>query len=266
MSARLVRRSHVLDFTAGAPRLPPPTRAQRLAGALARPVRSVHCVDLAPGERPVVALTWDDGPHPEHTPRVLDELAAAGVRATFFVLVPSAEAHPGLVARMLAEGHEVGLHGVDHRRLSALPALQAARRVREGRRRLQQLTGRPVTLFRPPYGAQSPGQVLLTRASGLELVIWSAWASDWLDDDAATTAGRALAAVHPGAVVLLHDAYGEALADPTRPEPGFDRAAVARAVLAGLAQRGVAAVPVGELLAAHRAVTTVWAELASRPR
>lgn len=263
--ARLVRRRSVLDFTAGAPALPARATASSVVlGALARPVRSVHCVDLTPGEAVVVALTWDDGPHPDHTPRVLDELAAAGVRATFFVLVGAAEANPGVLERMVAEGHEVGLHGTDHRRLSALPPRRAARVVSDGRRRLEQLTGSPVTLFRPPYGAQSPGQVLLTRATGLQSVIWSAWATDWVEDEEQAIAERALAAVHPGAVVLLHDAYGEALLEGGAPGPHFARHEVARAVLAGLARRGITAVPVGELMRGRRAVTTVWVERARR--
>ena len=255
----MVRR-RMLDFAVGIPPLLPASRANRTVAALTTPLRSVHAVELSPGTPPTLSVTWDDGPDPVHTPGVLDELARAGARATFFVLVVAAEAHPELIRRMVAEGHEVGLHGIDHRRLSALSPAQAVRLVGEGRRRLARLVGRPVDLFRPPYGAQSPLQLLGTRAMGLQTVIWSSWASDWQEDDEPVIVSRALSSAHPGAILLLHDATGTADTHPEGIAPEFDRRAVARDVLAGLAERGLRSVPVGELLAAHRHVTTAWME------
>jgi peptidoglycan/xylan/chitin deacetylase (PgdA/CDA1 family) len=257
--ARLVRRRDVADHSAGAAgALPPRASAASLAaGRLTAFAAPVHCVEPDRTAPPALALSWDDGPHPEHTPRILDELAAARVRATFFVLVLAAEAHPAVVRRMVAEGHEVALHGIDHRPLTGIPLPRVLRLVGEGRERLQQVVRQPVLLFRPPFGATTTGQVTALRLRGLRTVLWSAWARDWEQADEAELARRALRAVHPGAVLLLHDAYGEALTDPARPGPTFARHLVARAVLAGLAARGVAALPVGELLANHRPVTTV---------
>ncbi|WP_194902647.1 polysaccharide deacetylase family protein [Quadrisphaera sp. INWT6] len=259
MSARLVRRRHLGGFEAAGACLPAPSRGGALGGAALLRASSVHCVDPRPGEGEVVALTWDDGPHPEHTPAVLDALAQDGTTATFFVLALAAEQHPHLVARILAEGHEVELHGVDHARLTELSDRRAVARVREARDRLAQVTGRPARYFRPAFGAHTVPFVVGVRALGLVPVLWSAWGQDWLDDDAGAAAQRALDATHPGAVVLLHDAFGEALTDPSNPGPDLDRGAVARQVLAGLRERGASALPLGRLLEGRTAVVTAGA-------
>ncbi len=225
----------------------------RLAGALSRPASSVA---FATTTERVVALTYDDGPEPAATPALLDVLAAAGVTATFFLLAERAERWPALARRIVRDGHEVGVHGLDHADLSALPARVAAARLRDARRRLEDVTGRPVRLARPPYGAQSAGQALLTRLAGLEIILWSAWARDWEDDDAATVAARARAAVHPGAVLLLHDARGDG---PPGALPAHDVAAATRLLLDGLDADGYRCLTVGELLAGRTVARTLWA-------
>ncbi|MGQ7294791.1 polysaccharide deacetylase family protein [Quadrisphaera sp. KR29] len=254
---RLVRRRQLGGFEAGG--LPGPSRAGLLAGAAAGWAGSLHAVDPLPAEPPLVALTWDDGPHPEHTPLVLDALAAAGARATFFVLALAAEAHPHLVRRMLDEGHEVALHGVDHERLTLLSDRRALARVREGRDRLAAVTGQAPRWFRPAFGAHTVPLAAGVRALGLVPVLWSAWGRDWEDDDADAAADRALAAVHPGAVVLLHDAYGEALTRPQDPGPDLDRGRVARRVLGGLAATGTRCTTVAELVDGRTAVLSAGA-------
>lgn len=259
--ATLVRRGVAGEFDARTEPPAPGFLGRVLATALA-PVTSVH--RTARPDVPVVALTWDDGPHPVHTPRVLDALASAGARATFFVLAEQAEHHSGIVRRALDEGHEVGLHGIDHQRLSGLTGRRAARLVREGRRRLEDVTGCPVTLFRPPYGAQTLSQVVRVNASGLRTVLWSAWVRDWEEVDAAEVSRRAADVIGPGDVVLLHDSYGEAASGMTPwSGPAFDRAAVAASVAADLSSRGLRAVTVTELLTLG-VQTTVWFE--RRPR
>jgi len=144
--AVLVRRGFVCDYEAGERPRPAPDRVLRLG----RPAwLSISSVAAVATDEPVVSLTYDDGPDPQFTPGILDALAAAGARATFFVMVEPAERHPDLIARILAEGHEVALHGIDHARLNHLPVRRSAGLIREARRRLEAVTGRPVTLSAP---------------------------------------------------------------------------------------------------------------------
>jgi len=216
---------------------------------------------------PVVALTYDDGPHPEQTPAVLDELARAGARATFFVLSQRALAEPGIVRRMLAEGHEVGLHGADHTDLTTVPGRHAARLVARSKRDLEAVTGQRTRLYRPTYGAQGMLQYGAARALGMDVVLWTAWALDWMDDEAEAVAARAVGACHPGAIVLLHDATDD---DRARAEvvalPTFCRAEVTRRILKGLADAGYTTETVGGLLARYPAVRAVATRRPAPPR
>jgi peptidoglycan-N-acetylglucosamine deacetylase len=250
-SARLVRRGYVCDYEAGERSLPSPDTLLRLLRPALLPISTPACVST---REPVVSLTYDDGPDPEFTPRVLDALAANGVQATFFVMVEPAEAHPELIARILAEGHEVALHGIDHTRLSRLPVRRVRALIQEGKQRLEQVAGHRVTLYRPTYGAQTMLGYLAARALGLEVVIWSAWARDWDGSSAEVVAGRALRSLHPGGIVLLHDACGDGVG------VGLDRGRASELLLAGLRKRGYTSVTVTQLLARYPAVRTPWFE------
>ena len=203
-----------------------------------------------------VGLTYDDGPGPA-TADILDVLAHHQATATFFVLVEQAEAYPDLVRRIVREGHEVGLHGIDHQRLTTMPPKEVRDRVLEGKRRLETWSGRPVRFFRPPYGSQTPRTLLAARRCGLKVVVWTCDADDWVDHQGAHIAQLALDRIRPGGVILLHDRFE---ADPAAPlpEPQFDRAAVLEVILSGLAERGQHGVAVGQLLSRGRARRTAW--------
>lgn len=155
-----------------------------------------------------VALTFDDGPSPEHTPKVLDLLDEAGVVATFFVIGRKAEAHPELVRRIVERGHAVGVHGYVHDRLFSLrsPAFVEAD-LRRAVGALERITGRRPTLFRPPVGHSNAVIARAARRLGLTIVGWSVRGLDGL---ARARADRVAARVAPrlrdGAIVLLHDA------------------------------------------------------------
>jgi peptidoglycan/xylan/chitin deacetylase (PgdA/CDA1 family) len=257
----LVRQSHLGEFDDPAPRPPLPTDpVLRWARWAFLPASSVMRVAT---DDPVISLTYDDGPEPDQTGGVLDVLAERNVRATFFVLSDRAEEHPEVVRRMLAEGHEVGLHGIDHTDLTTVPDREAVRRIRVSRQRLEAITGRPVRLYRPTYGALALGPLLAVRALGLEVVIWTVWARDWFDAPAAEVAQRAVAGLHPGAVVLLHDTTDDAQALEAGPAPTFSRAEVTRLVLDGMRAGGYSSVPTGELLRRYPAVRSLTAR---RPR
>lgn len=241
---------------AAAGRLSPAARRRVRRGTdrLLTPIGSIRAGRTA---EPVVALTYDDGPEPGETDAVLDALAEAGVHATFFQLVYRAERHPEVVRRVVAAGHEVALHGIDHTRLTQLPAAEVTRRLADGKRRLAAVAGRPVRLFRPAYGSQTLRTYAAVRRARLDVVVWGPSTADWRDGGPAEVAGRALGSVVPGAIVLLHDGFEVPPGDPT-PRPTFDRGDVTRALLAGLADRGYRAGTVGDLLALGRPHRTAW--------
>ena len=157
-------------------------------------------------DRSAVHLTFDDGPHPEITPQVLDLLARRGHRATFFVLGERVQRHPELVDRIAQEGHAVGIHGYGHRSL----LLAGPCRIREElARALSALAaaapGLPVRLFRPPYGLLNPVGLLVARSLGLRTVLWTIDARDYRagTPESVLRRTRRLAGRD---ILLLHDA------------------------------------------------------------
>jgi peptidoglycan/xylan/chitin deacetylase (PgdA/CDA1 family) len=167
-----------------------------------------------------VLLTFDDGPHPEHTPAVLDRLAAFGARAAFF-LVGSRVADPALVARVARAGHLLGNHTFAH----AVPRWWA---LRTDVRACQEVVPQ-ATLFRAPLGKLTPALWWAARREGLVCVHWALDTGDWrcrTDSDARACAREVLELVRPGDVVLLHDAHAHA-------------GAVLDELLPGLAARGL---------------------------
>jgi peptidoglycan/xylan/chitin deacetylase (PgdA/CDA1 family) len=145
---------------------------------------------LAPPRSGELALTFDDGPNPAWTPRLLDILAVHEVRATFFLVGRYAEAEPALVRRIAEAGHLIGNHSWSHPNL----ALTAPARVREElartSRTLEQITGAPVLFFRPPFGARRPDVLGAARRLGMTPVLWNAITTDWRERSADRIAER----------------------------------------------------------------------------
>jgi peptidoglycan/xylan/chitin deacetylase (PgdA/CDA1 family) len=158
--------------------------------------------------RPEVALTFDDGPSPATTPRVLELLAAAGVRATFFVVGRKALEHPTLVRDIAAAGHQVGLHGFAHDRLFSLRLSDhVALDIRRTQDVIEQAGAPRPTLFRPPIGFVSHFTVRGAHKAGVTLVGCSARALDgFRRASPEKVAGRLVRALEPGALVAMHDA------------------------------------------------------------
>jgi peptidoglycan/xylan/chitin deacetylase (PgdA/CDA1 family) len=166
---------------------------------------------IAPPRAGELALTFDDGPNPMWTPRLLDVLGEHGVKATFFMLGSRAQAEPELVRRVAAEGHLIGNHSWSHPNL----ARTAAGKVREELTRtsgtLEEITGEKVQYFRPPFGARRPVVFKIARELGLRVVTWNAMTSDWSEPSAERIAGELVKRVDRlgrrgwAANVVLHD-------------------------------------------------------------
>jgi len=158
------------------------------------------------GRRDHVALTFDDGPDPASTPAFLEALAGLGWHATFFMLGSMVRKAPGLAAEVAAAGHEVAVHGDEHRsQLWRTPGAVAADLDR-ARHEVAGATGSAPRWFRPPYGVLTLGGVQAARGAGLSPVLWTAWGRDWrAEATPATVAGDVARDLGPGATVLLHD-------------------------------------------------------------
>lgn len=157
------------------------------------------------GSRALV-LTFDDGPDPLYTPKVLDLLKEVGVRATFFVIGVHAERHPEIVRRMLDEGHEIGNHAYRHVKFAALPLRDQLAEIEQTDRILTQYDGRPWHWFRPPQG-RLPLQLLsaLVRTRH-RIAMWSYDSLDYRAQDADSILNRFQKdPVREGEVILLHD-------------------------------------------------------------
>lgn len=162
------------------------------------------CRWRGPASSRAVALTLDDGPSPDTTPRTLDLLDELGMQATFFVLGSLVAARPGLVEDMLSRGHTVGLHGFEHRHHLLHGAGWVRRDTEMGLRVLSGMGVRP-RWYRPPYGQMSARTVLEARRHDMEVVLWSAWGREWAESEPEAVLARLSGAIDPGAVVLLHD-------------------------------------------------------------
>nr|MBA3848327.1 polysaccharide deacetylase family protein [Planctomycetota bacterium] len=163
---------------------------------------------LAKGS-PDVALTFDDGPHPEHTPAALDLLAAHGHRATFFVIGEHARRHPHLLKRMRAEGHAIGLHSQGHSRwFNCWPPRLVMRDLVACGASIADATGEPPPrLFRPPVGLKNPLVGEAARRLALVTVTWTERAWDRPGYGAERIAARLETAATPRAILMLHDGH-----------------------------------------------------------
>jgi peptidoglycan/xylan/chitin deacetylase (PgdA/CDA1 family) len=206
-----------------------------LAAHMPRSARK-HGINLRV-DRAVVALTFDDGPHPEGTPAVLETLASRGATATFFLVGEQVRAHPG-VARAIAEaGHEIAIHGDRHTLLLRRRARALADDFDRAAATIEDATGRTPSLYRPPYGIFSAAGLRLARERGWHPLLWSTWGRDWeRRATPASIARRATRGLRAGDVVLLHDSDAYSSAESWR-----NTAAALPSVLDAVADLGVPA-------------------------
>jgi len=165
-----------------------------------------------------VAITIDDGPSPDYTPLVLDELAEHGVKATFFVVVANAIAHPDIVKRMVEEGHTVGLHGQSHRNMTAVWEAEdwdmVKAEIDDAAEALEGITGVPLQYFRPPYGAINQGFKEYLWERGLTIIMWNAGCVDWFYQDAEAEVQSIMHGMSDaGGILCMHDTQKSAPAE-----------------------------------------------------
>jgi peptidoglycan/xylan/chitin deacetylase (PgdA/CDA1 family) len=176
------------------------------------PGSRVFGAGLTAPERPgELALTFDDGPNATWTPKMLDLLASHELHATFFLLGGRAKAEPVLVKRTAAAGHVIGNHSWDHPNLARSSSDVIREELGRTQDMLEQITGKAVKFFRPPYGARRPAVFRIAREMGLKLVLWNAMTSDWSDPSADRIADKLaeridrLRQMGRAANVVLHD-------------------------------------------------------------
>ena len=205
-----------------------------VCGQLAKrsmPVSSELRVELPPGQK-LVALTFDDGPHPEYTRALLDGLKEREIRATFFLVGSQLAYAPELVERMDREGHQIGVHTLDHVKVEGLSQEEFLHQVEGMRREIYRLVGERELWLRPPYGQMDERTPVWSDGP---VILWSVDPEDWRDGDADRVARHIVSHTRDGDIVLAHDIY------PSTVE-GVLRAAD------GLRERGFVFVTVEQLL------------------
>jgi len=187
-----------------------------LAGAWA-PLRRPLGVEDRTADGRGYALTFDDGPHAQGTPAVLELLAGQGVRATFFLVGEQVRRNPSLPQEILDAGHEIGLHCDRHRNLLRLGPRQVREDLARAEETIASSTGRSPLLYRPPYGVLNAAALRIARSRGWRTLLWSHWGRDWeARATPASITARVTGGAAPGAVLLLHDADDYSAVDSWR--------------------------------------------------
>jgi peptidoglycan/xylan/chitin deacetylase (PgdA/CDA1 family) len=192
------------------------------------------------GEK-MAALTFDDGPDPVHTPRVLDILARDSIAATFFLIGRRAAAAPEIVRRIAALGHDVGNHTWSHRSLWLCGPRRTEREIVEGHEAIEAAAGRPPRFFRAPWGMTNLAMFPVLKRLGTPCVFWTVQPEGRRPVDPALQFHRVTARVKPGAIVDFHDADGV-------PGAGARLEQALPAVIGALREAGYTLAPLRDLL------------------
>ena len=198
-----------------------------------------------------IAITFDDGPHPQNTPRLLDILAARNVKATFYVIGRSVDLHPGVLSRTVAEGHEIGNHSHTHRLLSKLSESEVRLEMQRCHDAVGRAAGVRMRTMRPPYGGLLQSQrELVHQEFGYPTILWSVDPLDWKRPGPSVVTSRILSGTTKGGIVLAHDLHSQTVdAMP--------------ATLDGLLRKGFKFVTVSQLIAMKMETPEAQASLSS---
>ena len=165
----------------------------------------------APRRAGELALTFDDGPNPAWTPKLLDALARHGIKGTFFMMGSRAQAQPALVKQMVEAGHLIANHSWSHPNMAVTAAGKIREELAQTKDALEQMAGKPVKYFRPPFGARRPAVFKIARELGMTVVLWNAMTSDWSEPSAdriARELGKKIDSLEKrgyAANIVLHD-------------------------------------------------------------
>jgi polysaccharide deacetylase family sporulation protein PdaB len=183
-----------------------------------------------------IALTFDDGPNPKTTPRVLNILEEQKVRATFFLIGQQAQRHPEVVKLIRQAGHQLGNHTYSHIKLNGVPSETIKQELEKTREILREITGETPVLFRPPWGFFDPRSLAQIAQCKFNVVLWSVDSRDWSRAGAGAIKGNIFAKVQNGSIILCHDDHDqlvEALPD----------------IIKGLKEEGYQFITVSEMMA-----------------
>ena len=220
------------------------------------PIGSIQRVSATPGQ---FVLTYDDGPDPRYTPGILEVLDEFDATATFFVLMSKVRRNPELLREVKAAGHEIGLHGIDHQRLTKFNAREVTERTAAGKADLEDVLGSDVTWMRPPYGAQKFSTWRALRKADVTPVMWSGTFWDWKDMAHEARVAKAVSTASPGVLLLAHDSFPDAEDGVVAAvEPQVERSRLAHDVLAAYADKGLTARSLGDALTSAKSERWAW--------
>ncbi len=159
-------------------------------------------------DEPVIAMTFDDGPHPSNTPKLLDMLKERNIKATFFLVGERVRMYPQLVRRILAEGHEIGNHTYTHVSLTNRTDDQIRVELQRSADALREVAGYTTHLIRPPFGATSKRvEQWIFNEFGYSSILWSVDPQDWRRPGVSVVQSRLIKGAHRGAIMLAHDIH-----------------------------------------------------------
>lgn len=203
---------------------------------------------------PYIAITFDDGPNPETTPKLLKILKQRGIHATFFVLGSRAAQSPDLLREMAQEGHEIGNHSWSHPQLPKIPLAEADKQIASTSDAIEKATGKRPIYLRPPYGEMNNKlREHLHQKFGLTFIYWSVDTLDWKNRDAQKIYDRAMKEVGRGGIILAHDIHATTVAAMPK-------------LLDALIAKGYKFVTISELIAMDKPVEKVAALSPAPPK
>lgn len=213
-----------------------PTALIRLTG--------IGAVSRAPAGRRHVAITFDDGPDPRYTPRILDLLEKHQIKACFFLVGQKAREHPEIVRRIAAAGHEIGVHGYSHKPAWLLGPRATAREIDKAILAVEEVTGQKPLYFRPAWGLFNLFSPIYCRKKGVKFILWTYMSWDWTKKATPQSIiQKTLRRLADGAILVFHDSDTAPGAAPGSPEKVVAALSV---IIEELKSRGLAVVPLKE--------------------